>query len=75
VIGIVSKAGERLLRVLVPEVKAEAGCITDPYSFTKSCGCRFGSAGYHWIYRRVCHVYSNCTTVCNQYCYETAGRC
>jgi hypothetical protein len=75
VIGFISKTGDRLLRALVPEVKAEAGCVTDPYNFWQSCGCKLGSAGYHWIYHRLCHVYSNCSIVCNQFCQETAGRC
>jgi hypothetical protein len=62
--------GDRLLRMLVPTVKAEAGCVTDPYNYLQSCGCSGGFMLY-----RICHVYSNCTTKCNKFCSVNGNKC
>jgi hypothetical protein len=50
--------------VVVPEVNAAAGCITDPYTYYTKCGGCVVSRQY-W---RACHVYSNCTVKCNPIC-------
>jgi hypothetical protein len=63
--------GDRLLRMLVPTVEVEAGCVTDPYDYLQFCTC--SPTGFK--HYRICHVYSNCTTRCNTFCSVEGNKC
>jgi hypothetical protein len=70
-IGIAGTLGDRLLHALVPKLRAEAGCITDPYDYLQFCNC--SPTGFKRY--RICHVYSNCTTQCNKFCSVPGNKC
>ena len=60
------RLGDRLLSALVPKAAADAGCVTDPYNYYKLCYCYEGATTC--CYYQTCHVYSNCTESCTNYC-------
>jgi len=68
-INVLRQLSDHLLSKLVPKVAADAGCVTDPYTYYNECSWSCWTSGAKTCcYFETCHVYSNCTTHCVGYC-------